>query len=148
VKRNIVTTTTATSNSTDLSAFRPRISHVAYHVADIDRALAFYVGVLGLKEQMRFPLGKGEHEVILAFPESKGAGLILMWNTDRKTPYQSGDAYSRLIINVSDVDAVLTQLARHDVRVTRPATDAGTMRFAMLQDPDGYTVELLQLKRG
>jgi lactoylglutathione lyase len=142
-------TTPATSNAnTDLSAFKPRISHVAYHVADIERALAFYVGVLGLKELMRFPLGKGEHEVILTFPESKGVGLILMWNTERKTPYQGGDAYSRLIINVSDVDAVLAQLARHDVRVTRPASDAGTMRFAMLEDPDGYTIELLQLKRG
>lgn len=134
--------------TTGLSAFKPRITHVAYHVSDIDRALAFYVGVLGLKEQMRIPLADGEHEVVLGFPEGKGGGLILMWNTKRTTAYALGDGYSRFILNVSDVDAAVAQLAARGTRVVSEPKDAGPMRYAMIADPDGYTIELLQLKRG
>lgn len=140
--------TPAPVTGTGLSAFKPRITHVAYHVADIDRALAFYVGVLGLKEQMRIPLPGGEHEVVLGFPDSKGGGLILMWNTQRATQYALGDGYSRFILNVSDVDAALAQLTAQGVRVVSPPADAGPMRYAMISDPDGYTIELLQFKRG
>jgi catechol 2,3-dioxygenase-like lactoylglutathione lyase family enzyme len=144
-----VTTTAASSTEAqDLNALKPRVAYVAYHVADIDRALAFYVGVLGLKEQLRMPLGNGEQEVVLAFPENKGAGVILMWNTERKTPYQSGDGYSRIVMTVSDLDAAMALLARHDTRIATPPTDAGPMRYAIALDPDGYSIELLQLKRG
>jgi catechol-2,3-dioxygenase len=38
-----------------LNAFRPRIAFVTCHVQDVERALAFYVGVLGMQEQTRFP---------------------------------------------------------------------------------------------
>src|SRR5690242_11476789 len=96
------TSTASTAVPAGLNAFKPRITHVAYHVADIDRALAFYVGVLGLKELMRIPLPGGEHEVVLGFPDGKGGGLILMWNAQRSAQYALGDGYSRFIINVSD----------------------------------------------
>lgn len=132
--------------SEGLLRFRPRILHVAYHVADIDRALAFYVGVLGMKEQLRMKLGNGEQEVVLAFPESKGSGVILMWNTERATPYQLGDSYSRFVMMVSDLDAALQHVTRHGAPVATPATQAGTMRYAMIKDPDGYVIELLQIK--
>src|SRR5262245_61925597 len=105
-----MTTTATTSTSTGLNAFRPRILHVAYHVADIDRALAFYVGALGMKEQMRLDLSKTLHEVVLNFPDSKGGGVILMWDTARTQPLQIGDAYSRFVLNVADVDAALRHL--------------------------------------
>lgn len=135
------------SEATGLSAFRPRITHVAYYVSDIDRALDFYVGVLGLVEQMRIPLSDGEHEVVLGFPEGRGGGLILMWNTKREAPYQLGDGYSRFVLNVSDVDGAVAQLeAQGTPIVSRPA-DAGPARYAMVTDPDGYTIELLQLRR-
>jgi lactoylglutathione lyase len=139
--------TTTAPVATGLSAFKPRITHVAYHVSDIDRALAFYVGVIGLKELMRIPLPGGEHEVVLGFPDGKGGGLILMWNTQKADQYTLGDGYSRFILNVSDVDAAVAQLAAQGVRITSQPTDAGPMRYAMIADPDGYTIELLQLKR-
>jgi lactoylglutathione lyase len=145
-----MSTTTAAespaSTSEGLLRFKPRILHVAYHVADIDRALAFYVGVLGMKEQMRMKLGGGEQEVVLAFPESKGSGVILMWNTERKTPYHLGDAYSRFVMMVSDLEGALEHVTRNGAPVVTPATQAGPMRFAMIKDPDGYVLELLQLK--
>jgi catechol 2,3-dioxygenase-like lactoylglutathione lyase family enzyme len=146
-----MTTSTSTERATpaaieNFSALKPRVLYVGYHVNDIERALAFYVGVLGMKEQLRVPLGKGEHEVVLGFPEGKSAGVILMWNTERKTPYVPGDAYSRFILSVSDIDAALAHLAKHGTSASLPVTDAGRFRYAMVKDPDGYLIELLQPK--
>jgi len=133
--------------ATGFGVFRPRILHTSYHVADIDRALAFYVGVLGMKEQLRLDLSKTLHEVVLGFPDGKGAGVILMWDTARATPLQLGDGYSRFVLHVSDVDAATAHLREHGTRISVPPTDAGPMRYSMVLDPDGYTIELLQLKR-
>lgn len=148
------TATTPTTAGTDTSgsvqnitAFKPRVTHVAYHVADIDRALAFYVGVLGLQEQLRLPLGGGLQEVILGFPGNPGAGVILMWHTEKKAARQLGDGYSRFVLNVSDVESALQLLAKHDTPVVTPLTSVGNFKFAMVKDPDGYVIELLQISK-
>jgi len=132
----------------DFNALKPRFLHVSYHVENIERALAFYVGVLGMTERMRIPLGKGEHEVVLGFPDSKSAGVVLMWSTERTQPYDHGDAYSRYMMSVSDIDLAFAHLTKHGAPVAIPVTDAGTFRYAMVKDPDGYLIELLQFKRG
>jgi predicted enzyme related to lactoylglutathione lyase len=130
-----------------LNGLKPHISHVAYHVANIDRALTFYSGVLGMKEQQRLQLGKTLHEVVLGFPDSKGGGVILMWDTTRPAPIEHAHGYSRFIVSVSDVDAALQQLTSRGTPVVTPVTDAGNLRYAMVKDPDGYVIELLQVKR-
>jgi lactoylglutathione lyase len=130
----------------NLTAFKPQVLHVAYHVADIERALGFYVGVLGLKETMRIPLGKNLSEVILSFPETKSAGVILMWNTDRPktTPIAIGEGYSRFVLRVSDVEAGFAHLVKHNAPVVTPVTTHGNLKYAMVKDPDGYVIELLE----
>ena len=130
-----------------LDAFRPRIAFVTYNVADVDRALAFYVGLLGMQEQMRFPIGGGVNEVVLGFPDSKGSGLILMFKDAPSPPVVHGDGYSRFVIRVSDIDAAVAALVERGVSLQTPPTDAGSLRFAMIRDPDGYLIELLQVKR-
>jgi lactoylglutathione lyase len=130
-----------------LNVFKPRISHVSYHVADIDRALHFYVQVLGMKEQLRVQLGKTLHEVVLGFADARAGGVILMWDTERKAPIEQAHGYSRFVLSVADVGGALEHLVKHDTKVITHATDAGTFRFAMVKDPDGYVIELLQVKR-
>lgn len=130
----------------DISTFKPQVLHVAYHVADIERALGFYVGVLGMKEQMRLPLGKNKSEVILVFPDSKSAGVILMWSTDRAktTPIEQGEGYSRFVLRVSNIEACFAHLVKHNAPVVSEVTTYGNFKFAMLKDPDGYVIELIE----
>jgi lactoylglutathione lyase len=137
----------AGARASGFSAFRPRIAYVAYNVENVDRALGFYVGLLGMQEQMRFPIGGGVNEVVLAFPESKGSGLILMWKDTGAAPVVPGDGYSRFVIRVSDIDGAVAALTEAGVPLQTPPTDAGSLRFAMIRDPDGYLIELLQIKR-
>jgi lactoylglutathione lyase len=137
----------AATMTTGLNAFKPRILHTAYFVADVERSLRFYRDVLGMQEQQRFELGDGVHEVILTFPDSKGAGVILMWSTKRTAPYQRGDAYSRFVMMVSDLDAAVGHLRAHSVTIAKDVTEVPGLRYVMIDDPDGYTIEVLQLKR-
>jgi predicted enzyme related to lactoylglutathione lyase len=130
-----------------LNGFKPRLSHVSYHVADIDRALHFYVQVLGMKERFRVQLGKTLHEVVLGFADATAGGVILMWDTARKGPIEQAHGYSRFVLTVADVDGALQHLAKHETKVITQATDAGSFRYAMVKDPDGYVIELLQFKR-
>lgn len=133
--------------SAELEAFRPSIAFLSYYVHDIERALRFYVGVLGMKEQMRVDLPGGEHEVVLGYPDTRGAGLLLMWKEGRREPYDTRGGYSRYVLRVTDVDGAIERLKAKGVPVTVPPTDAGSLRFAMIQDPDGYAIELLQVRR-
>jgi lactoylglutathione lyase len=135
------------SSATGINGFKPRILHTAYFVADIDRSMKFYCQVLGMQELQRIDLGGGVNEVILGFPDSKGSGVILMWNTNRTAPYQYGDAYSRVVMMVSNLDAALNHLTDHKVEVSKPITEFGSLRYCMIKDPDGYTIELLQFNR-
>jgi lactoylglutathione lyase len=135
------------SEQSSLTAFRPSVMYVCYYVADVDRALSFYTGLLGMQERLRIPLGNGVNEVVLAFPESKGPGVILMWDEKRAAPYDRGDAYSRLVVRVSDVNGATQALRSAGVSVVTEPTDAPGLRYSMVRDPDGYIVELLELKR-
>lgn len=142
-----------TQTAADFSSFRPRVLHSAFHVEDIDRATAFYVGVLGMREQLRFELPNGEWECVLSFVGSDGkptgSGVILMWSPGASKPIGHAETgYSRLVVNVSDLDAAVGLLEQRNVAIVMPPTDAPfNMRFAMCKDPDGYVIELLQLGR-
>jgi lactoylglutathione lyase len=131
-----------------LNPLRPRVLHTAYHVADIERSVAFYVGVLGMRELMRFELPSGEWECVLQFEGSKGSGVILMWHPGQPAPRTHGDAYSRLVIKVADLDAAVQHLKQHGTPITKGPLEASVgVRYAMAQDPDGFTVELVQILR-
>jgi predicted enzyme related to lactoylglutathione lyase len=93
---------------------------------------------------MRIPLGDGVQEVVLSFPDSKGAGVILMWHENKQAPRSHGDGYSRFVLNVSNVDAALAHVIKHGAPVVTAATTIGPMKYAMVKDPDGYIIELLE----
>jgi predicted lactoylglutathione lyase len=52
------------------------------------------------------------------------------------------------VINVSDLDAALAQLAVHGTPIVTKPRQAGAFYRAMVKDPDGHLIELLQIKRG
>ncbi len=118
-----------------------RIGHVHLKVADLDRAIAFYSGVLGFELQQKFgteaaflSAGGYHHHIGLNTWESKGgppaprraAGLYhtAFLYPDRKS---LGDAIAR----VAEAGIPLTGAADH-----------GVSEAVYLDDPDGNGVEL------
>lgn len=123
---------------------QPRIAFLALRVVDVDKTVDFYVRLIGMKEQGRTTEGETT-EVALAFPEPGGAALHLV-STPGLGPVQHGNAYSRFGLRVGDIPALISSLrAAGATIVQEPArTESLKLTYAMVRDPEGYMIELLQ----
>jgi lactoylglutathione lyase len=125
----------------------PRLSYVALNVLDEKRSLDFYVGVLGMSERRRIVPNAALKEILLGFTQNPdGPGVLLVVRAGRDKPYEIGDGYSRFILDVANLDATVKHLTDAGVKMLRPITDVKDLqlRYAMLKDPDGYLIELVQ----
>lgn len=118
-----------------------RIGHVHLKVADLERAIGFYAGVLGFELQQRFGtqaafLGAGgyHHHIGLNTWESKGGhppprGTTGLYHTAFLYPDRAslGDALRRVLEAGVDLEG---------------AADHGVSEAIYLRDPDGNGVEL------
>ena len=128
-----------------------RMLHTMLRVGDLERSIAFYTGVLGMKLLRR--TDRPEQRYTLAFvgygDEREHAVLELTYNygVDR---YEMGNAFGHVAIGVPDVkatcDAVRSMRATHGGDVTRDAgpVKGGTTVIAFVTDPDGYKIELIE----
>jgi lactoylglutathione lyase len=127
-------------------AIKAELAYTSYYVLDQKRALDFYVGLLGMSERQRITPSPGVTEIVLGFDQERTPGILLMHRADRTTPYQIGDGFSRTIIHVSDVKAMMQRLTQAKVAIVRPPTEVAELQltYAMVRDPDGYLIELIQ----
>ena len=124
-----------------------RILHTMLRVGDLQRSVAFYTDVLGMK--LLRTTDRPEQKYSLAFvgygSESDGAVLELTYNhgVDR---YDLGTAYGHVAIEVPDAAAACAAVRAKGGTVTREAgpVKGGTTVIAFVQDPDGYKIELIE----
>jgi len=126
-----------------------RILHTMLRVGDLDRALSFYTGVLGMRLLRRtdFPEGRFTLAFVGYQDERDGAVLELTHNWG-VAQYEAGTGYGHVAIEVDDAYAACEEVRRRGGSVTREAgpMQHGTTVIAFVQDPDGYKVELIQKK--
>jgi len=126
-----------------------RILHTMLRVGDLDRSLAFYTEVLGMRELRRqdYPSGRFTLAFVGYGPESAGAVLELTHNWD--TPaYEIGTGFGHVAIEVADAYAACAEIKVRGGKVVREAGPMkhGTTVIAFVEDPDGYKIELIQKK--
>jgi lactoylglutathione lyase len=122
--------------------------HTMVRVADLDKALAFYVDTFGLKETRRVDNEQGRFTLVfLAAPgdvaraqESKSPLVELTYNWDPET-YSGGRNFGHLAYQVDDIYAFCTKLKDAGVTINRPPRDG---RMAFVKSPDGISIEILQ----
>jgi lactoylglutathione lyase len=125
----------------------PRLSYVALNVLDEKRALDFYIGVMGMTERRRITPSPAFKEIVLGFTANpQDAGVLLVVRAGHDKPYEVGDGFSRFILDVANLDAMVKRVTTAGVVMVRPITDVKDLklRYAMLKDPDGYTIELVE----
>lgn len=116
---------------------------------DIETALAFYQGVLGLPESFRTPReGTPEHV------EMRAGGFVLALSTAEAARRvhgldpEVGRPAMSLVFWVEDVDAAFAAATAAEAPpVTAPHDTGNDNRNAVVRDPDGTLVELVA-KRG
>src|SRR5258706_2075761 len=104
--------------------------HSMVRVADIDKSLAFYCGLLGLKEMSRQESEKGRFTLIfLAAPgdedlarERKGPMVELTYNWDPEN-YTGGGKFGPLPFFVHDIYSTPQKLIDGGVAILRPPRD-------------------------
>ncbi|MFO0645750.1 MAG: lactoylglutathione lyase [Polyangiales bacterium] len=126
-----------------------KILHTMLRVGDLDRAIAFYTGVLGMTLLRRndYPEGRFTLAFVGYGPESEGAVIELTHNWDTAR-YDLGNGFGHVAISVEDAYAACEAVTAKGGRVTRPAGPMkhGTTVIAFVEDPDGYKIELIQKK--
>ncbi|MEO8739988.1 MAG: lactoylglutathione lyase [Casimicrobiaceae bacterium] len=127
-----------------------RILHTMLRVGDLDRAVAFYTGVLGMK--VLRTTDRPEQKYKLAFvgygDEASEAVLELTYNYGVGR-YDIGGGYGHVAIEVPDAASACAAVRAKGGNVTRDAgpVKGGTTVIAFVQDPDGYKIELIESKR-
>lgn len=126
-----------------------RILHTMLRVTDLQRSIAFYTEVLGMKllRQSDNP----EYKYTLAFvgysDEKDGAVLELTYNYG-VTQYEAGTAFGHIALEVENVYKACDDIrARGGVISREPGpVKGGSTEIAFVRDPDNYAIELIQKK--
>lgn len=126
-----------------------RILHTMLRVGDLDRSMAFYTEVLGMRQLRRqdYPDGRFTLAFVGYGTEQEGAVLELTHNWDT-SGYEPGNGFGHLAIEVDDAYAACTRIKVLGGKVVREAGPMkhGTTVIAFVEDPDGYKIELIQKK--
>jgi len=135
------------------TADRPRMLHSMIRVRDVEAALRFYRDGLGMSLLDRYDFEQGRFSILfLSFGSYRDgqAALELTYNWDQAEDYSHGSGYGHVAIGVPDVGAMYERLARYGgTPVTAPKKMmAGAPELAFVKDPDGYAIELIQIRRG
>ena len=130
------------------AATRFRMLHTMIRVRDLDKSLAFYTGLLGMRllRKKDYPDGKFTLAFVGYGEEDTNAVIELTHNWGREEPYEIGTGFGHVALGVPDVYGTCEQLQKAGAKITRAP---GPMKFggsviAFIEDPDGYKIELIQ----
>lgn len=123
--------------------------HTMLRILDEDRSLDFY-GRLGFRETSRKRVGGDTATVIFLALPGDGERLELTLNDGRTEPYELGEAYGHIALSVDDMQAELEDLAAKGIHPEKPpyASRPGGSTICFIRDPDGYRIELVEVRPG
>lgn len=118
-----------------------RYLHTMIRVLDLDAALAFFTGALGLVQTRRRDSESGRFTLVFLAVAPGQPELELTHNWDQAEPYTGGRNFGHVAYEVDDIYAACQRLVDHGVTISRPPRDG---RMAFVRSPDQISVELLQ----
>ncbi|EEG09266.1 lactoylglutathione lyase [Pseudogulbenkiania ferrooxidans] len=124
-----------------------RLLHTMLRVGNLERSLAFYQEVLGMRLLRRNDYPEGRFTLAFVGYGDESAHTVLElthnWDTDS---YELGNAYGHIAIEVDDAAAACDMVRAKGGKLVR---EAGPMKhghtvIAFVEDPDGYKIEFIQ----
>jgi lactoylglutathione lyase len=119
------------------------------YAADIEKAMRFYGGVLGLRETFRFPASGTPEHVEYAVGETTVAVSSPVGLASHGMPAPSAGHPFEIGLKTDDVDTLIAELKRKGVRILKePFSIAAGNRVAYIADPDGTWISLYHTQKG
>ena len=124
-----------------------RLLHTMLRVGQLDRSIAFYTEVLGMRLLRRqdYPTGRFTLAFLGYGEEATYTVLELTHNWDTAC-YDLGTGFGHLAVEVPDAAAACEAVRAKGGRVTREAGPMkhGSTVIAFVEDPDGYKIEFIE----
>ena len=126
-----------------------RLLHTMIRVKDLDRSVGWYRETLGLREESRRVLAKGDATILFLTDGDAEHRIELTYNHDGRD-YQLGNQFGHFAFGVDDLDAERARLEGLGVPFTRGPYQVtpGGSRIAFIKDPDGIEIELIETGPG
>ena len=125
-----------------------RLLHTMLRVGDLERSIAFYTEILGMRLLRRkdYPGGRFTLAFVGYGEESDSTVLELTHNWDTSS-YDIGSGYGHIALGVDAIVGVCNQIRAKGGNVVREPGPMknGTTVIAFVEDPDGYKVELIEM---
>jgi len=126
-----------------------RVLHTMIRVGNLEKSLDFYSNVLGMKILRRkdYPTGRFTLAFVGYGDESSNAVIELTHNWDTEI-YEIGTGYGHIALGMENIYAACEAIRQKGGKITREPGPMkhGTTEIAFVEDPDGYKIELIQLK--
>lgn len=125
--------------------------HTMLRVRDLEKSIAFYTGLLGMKELRRIDVPEGKYTLAFVGYGDESAHTVLEltynWGVDS---YETGTAFGHLALGVPDIHASCEALRGAGAKIVREPGPVkfGTTVIAFIEDPDGYKIELIERRPG
>ena len=127
-----------------------KMLHTMIRVGNLERSLAFYSELLGMRvlRKKDYPGGRFTLAFVGYGDEADHTVVELTHNWDIDH-YDIGTGFGHLALGVEDIYHTCDELRAKGAKITRepgPMKHGGS-EIAFIEDPDGYKIELIQLRR-
>lgn len=124
-----------------------RMLHTMLRVGNLEKSIAFYTQVLGMKvlRQHDFPDGKFTLAFV-GYGDEKDHTVIELTYNYGVTSYDMGKAFGHIALEVDNAYAACEKVKLAGGKVVREAGPMmhGKTVIAFVEDPDGYKVEFIE----
>jgi len=123
-----------------------RILHTMIRVGDLEKSIAFYTEVLGMKLLRRKDYPEGKYTLaFVGYGEETEQTVVELTHNWGVEHYDIGSGYGHLAIQVDDIRQACAEVAAKGGTVTYgPALHGGVTWIAFVADPDGYKIEFIE----
>ncbi len=123
------------------------VGQYCIYVTDLERSVRFYEEIIGLKVQSRTEI-PDVHEAVLAADDG-GGRLQLAERYSGGQPIDHGFSLWKIYMNVDDCHATHKKAVEAGYRSTMEPErlERWPVTVGFIEDPDGYSIELIQYHR-
>lgn len=127
-----------------------KMLHTMIRVGNLDESISFYCDVLGMQllRQKDYPGGKFTLAFV-GYGDEKDNTVIELthnWDTDS---YDLGNGFGHVALGVEDIYGTCEKIRDRGGKISREPGPMkhGTTVIAFVEDPNGYKIELIQMKQ-